>query len=92
MENNYMDPNYVPNYARKTEEMSVGSWIGTLILSAIPVVGFICLIVWAVSSSQEKLARKNWAIAQLILVIVVTVLSVILGIVITTSVASSMMY
>lgn len=52
--------NYNSNtYARQDTDMSVGSWIGTLILSAIPIVGFICLIVWAVSSSPEKRSRKN---------------------------------
>ena len=57
-------------YARQDTDMSVGSWIGTLILSAIPIVGFICLIVWAVSSSPEKRSRKNWAIAQFILTLI----------------------
>lgn len=64
--------NYNGNtYARQDTDMSVGAWIGTLILSAIPVVGFICLIVWAVSSSAEKRSRKNWAIAQFILQLIV---------------------
>ena len=63
--------NYNGNtYARQDTDMSVGSWIGTLILSAIPIVGFICLIVWAVSSSPEKRSRKNWAIAQFTLIVV----------------------
>ena len=64
--------NYNGNtYARQDTDMSVGAWIGTLILSAIPIVGFICLIVWAVSSSPEKRSRKNWAIAQFILTLIV---------------------
>ena len=40
--------------------------------------GFICLIVWAVSSSPEKRSRKNWAIAQFILTLVILVLTVVL--------------
>lgn len=75
--------NYNGNtYARQDTDMSVGSWIGTLILSAIPIVGFICLIVWAVSSSPEKRSRKNWAIAQFILqliVIAIVVLAYVAG-------------
>ena len=78
MENNYMDPDYVPAYAKKTTDMSVGAWVGTLILTAIPIVGFICLIVWAVSSSPEKRSRKNWAIAQFILMLIGIILTVIL--------------
>ena len=46
MENPIIDPDYVPPYARKTTDMSVGDWVLTLILTAIPLVGFICLIVW----------------------------------------------
>lgn len=34
--------NYNGNtYARQDTDMSVGAWIGTLILSAIPIVGFL---------------------------------------------------
>ena len=78
MENNYIDPEYVPAHAKKTTDMSVGAWVGTLILTAIPIVGFICLIVWAVSSSPEKRSRKNWAIAQFILMLICLVLTVVL--------------
>ena len=70
--------NYNGNtYARQDTDMSVGSWIGTLILSTIPIVGFICLIVWAVSSSPEKRSRKNWAIAQFILTLIGVVIAIL---------------
>ena len=75
MENPIIDPEYVPPYAKKSTDMSVGAWVGTLILTAIPIVGFICLIVWAVSSSPEKRSRKNWAIAQFIIMLIVLVLT-----------------
>ena len=67
-----------PGSREKTTDMSVGAWVGTLILTAIPIVGFICLIVWAVSSSPEKRSRKNWAIAQFILMLICLVLTVAL--------------
>ena len=76
MENPILDPDYVPPYTKKATDMSVGAWVGTLILTAIPIVGFICLIVWAVSSSPEKRSRKNWAIAQFIIMLIVLVLTV----------------
>ena len=79
MENNYMDPDYVPAYKKKTTDMSVGAWLGTLILQAIPIVGFICMIVWAVSSSPEKRSRKNWAIAQFILMLIGLIVAIILA-------------
>ena len=62
---------------RQDTDMSVGSWIGTLILSAIPIVGFICLIVWAVSSSPDKRSRKNWAIAQFILTLIMVAVTIL---------------
>lgn len=77
MENYNSDTNYVPPYARQSTDMSVGAWIGTLILSAIPIVGFICLIVWAVSSSPEKRSRKNWAIAQFTLTLIMVAVTVL---------------
>ena len=77
MENSYIDPEYVPAHAKKTTDMSVGAWVGTLILTAIPIVGFICLIVWAVSSSPEKRSRKNWAIAQFILTLIVVAFTIL---------------
>ena len=70
--------NYNGNtYARQDTDMSVGSWIGTMILSVIPIVGFICLIVWAVSSSPEKRSRKNWAIAQFIMTLIGVVIAIL---------------
>ena len=77
MENPILDPDYVPPYTKKSTDMSVGAWVGTLILTAIPIVGFICLIAWAVSSSPEKRSRKNWAIAQFIIMLIVLVLTVV---------------
>ena len=53
MENPIIDPDYVPPYTKKSTDMSIGDWVLTLILTAIPLVGFVCLIVWAVSSSPE---------------------------------------
>ena len=49
--------------------MTLGQWLITLILTAIPIVGFILLIVWAVSSPITN--KKNYARATLILMIIV---------------------
>ncbi|MCB5286903.1 MAG: hypothetical protein LHW64_03770 [Candidatus Cloacimonetes bacterium] len=45
--------------------MTIGNWIVTMIILAIPFVNIIMLIVWAASSAENP-NRKNWAIAQLI--------------------------
>ncbi|MBR0413854.1 MAG: hypothetical protein IJI67_02135 [Clostridia bacterium] len=49
-----------------TEVLSVGSYIGMFILSAIPIVNIICWIVWLVSPNTNK-NKKNYCIATIIL-------------------------
>lgn len=87
MESTYERPAAAP---ATTTDMSVGAWIGTLILTCIPVVNLICLIVWAVSSSPEKRSRKNWAIAQFVVILIGIVLSVFLYSVIGVSLMSAL--
>lgn len=87
MESTYERPAAAP---ATTTDMSVGAWIGTLILTCIPVVNLICLIVWAVSSSPEKRSRKNWAIAQFVVILIGIVLSVFLYSVIGVSLLSAL--
>ncbi|GEM_PF-1877146 len=65
---------YQPETGR---EMGIGNWIVTLIITAIPIVGFIMLIVWAVGGSPKYPARRNWAIAQFIIMAVIIALCII---------------
>lgn len=65
-----------PAYDPTKEVMSVGSYIGTFILSAIPVVNIICWIVWLVSSNTNK-NKKNYLIACIVLWIITVLVSVI---------------
>ena len=59
---------------------SLGGWIGTVILSAIPVVGFILLICWAAGmGGAEHQDRRNWALAQIIIQVAVIVLVIIIS-------------
>ena len=87
---NYQQQNYqqqnqppygAPIYTQPIQEMSVGSWMLSIFLTGIPIVGLILLIVWSVSGSQEKRVRKNWAIAQLIWLIIGIVISVLITVV-----------
>ena len=80
----------VADAPKTNTDMSVGAWIGTLLLTCIPLVNLICLIVWAVSSSPEKRSRKNWAIAQFIIFLAVIVLIVLLYVVLGVSVLSAL--
>ena len=50
------------------KQVSVGGWIGTLLLSSIPVVNLIMWIIWAFAA--KKPSRKTFAIACLILTLI----------------------
>lgn len=80
MDNNqYYQPNQNPNpnqspyqqnytpYDPTSEVMSIGSYIGMFILSAIPIVNIICWIVWLVSPNTNK-NKKNFIWAQIIMI------------------------
>ena len=59
---------------------SLGGWIGTVILSAIPLAGFILLICWAAGmGGAEHQDRRNWALAQIIVQVVAIVLVIIIS-------------
>lgn len=58
--------------------MSVGDWVIALLIALIPIVGLVVLIVWAVGSSDKKPSRKNWALAQLIILAVLFLFVVVL--------------
>tara|TARA_R110002124_G_scaffold286776_2_gene468668 strand:+ start:9750 stop:10001 length:252 start_codon:yes stop_codon:yes gene_type:complete len=53
--------------------MSMKDWVVTLLISLIPVVGFVMLFVWGFSDSANP-NKKNWARAALIMLAVTTVL------------------
>ncbi len=58
--------------------LSVGSYIGMMLLACIPLVGFILLLVWAFSSGENP-NKKNYARA----VLVISLIGVGLGILLT---------
>ena len=61
---------------RDNTPMSIGDWIITMILLYIPIVGLICLLYWALSSTGN-VNRRNFSIAALIISIVAMALVVI---------------
>lgn len=52
-------------------DMSVGSWMGTLLLLAIPVINLVPLLCWAIAS--EKPSKRSYAIACLIWMLIAVV-------------------
>ncbi len=57
--------------------LSVGGWIGTLIVLAIPIVNIVMLFVWGLGTGD--IGRKRFCIAALILAAISFVLSLLIG-------------
>ena len=53
--------------------MSVGDWLITFLLCAIPIIGIIMMFVWAFGDTNPK-SKKTWAQAALIFSLIITVL------------------
>jgi len=62
-------PMGTPAYNPQDKPLSVGDWILTLIILAIPLVGLIFLLYWALSSTSN-VSRKNFCIAYIILALI----------------------
>lgn len=61
----------------RSQPMTVGDWIITLILVSIPFVNLVALIYWALSSSTN-INKKNYAIATFIIMLIIIGLVVVL--------------
>ena len=79
-----MDNQILPGIKR--EEISVGDWMITILITAIPLVGLIMLFVWAFGGGAPA-SKKNWAIATLIWYAIAIVLLIIFFIVFSTILA-----
>lgn len=58
----------------QAQVMSVKDWMITILIAAIPLVGFVMLFVWAFGSN-ENMNKSNWAKAALIWTAIVMVLT-----------------
>ena len=67
----------------------MGEWLWSSIVAAIPVVGFIVLLVWAFGGST-KLSKRNWARANLILYAVMAVVYVVLFVVVMAGIGAAL--
>lgn len=77
----YQPPYQQPPYQQQPQleqPMSLGEWVVTLILIAIPFVNIIMLIIWTASSSTPT-TKKHFAEAELIILAICVVLSIIIG-------------
>jgi len=69
-----MDQQNLPGTIRN--EVSIGEWVVTLLITALPLIGLIMLFVWAFGDGAN-LSKKNWAIAMLIWYAIAIVLVII---------------
>ncbi|MCK5847367.1 MAG: hypothetical protein KAG84_08005 [Bacteroidales bacterium] len=58
------------NDNHRSEVMSVKDWLVTMLVVAIPLVGFIMIFVWAFGDSANR-NKANWAKASLLLLAIV---------------------
>lgn len=53
--------------------VSTGEWMGTILITALPLIGFIMLFVWAFSDGTNP-SKANWAKATLLWMVIFMVL------------------
>lgn len=61
--------------------VTVWEWLGTFILLAIPVVNIIMFVIW-LASSDTKPSKRNFILAQLILIGIMTALIIVIAIIV----------
>ena len=69
-------------------DMTIGQWMVTILISIIPLVGLICMLIWACGSPGDKPSRKNWAAANLIWTLILIVIYVIFAVVLVAAAGS----
>jgi len=57
--------------------LSVGDWMITILITAIPIVGLVMLFVWAFGDGQN-LTKANWAKAKLICALIMFVFVIVI--------------
>lgn len=72
----YPTQNTVTRVRRDNYPVSVGNWIWTFILTAIPVVNFIMFCVWGFSKTTNP-SKKNYGLAWFIIYCIILVLAAI---------------
>ncbi len=63
------------HYENEYKKVSIGGWMGTLILSAIPGLNLILWIIWAICAKCPS--RKSFSVACILLTLIVCALAAI---------------
>lgn len=64
------------SFQQQYKPMTLGDWLITLLIQAIPLVGFIMLFVWAFGGDTHP-SKKTWAQASLLFALIMIVLVII---------------
>lgn len=72
-DDNYTDPAKVLEEDIATSSTALGSWVISIIIAAIPVIGVVFLILWGTEKHSHHPDRKVWSQAMLIIILVLFV-------------------
>lgn len=65
-----------PDMGRTSNAVTTTQWIGTIFLTLIPVIGIVCLLIWAFSDSTSP-SKVNYARALLLLFLIFVIVPAI---------------
>lgn len=68
----------ITNNQQEINVPSFKDWVINILITAIPLIGFIFLIIWAVDSDPRNVIRKRWASAYLVMMVIFFVLAMVL--------------
>ena len=84
MDEQFQNQNPHPFDYQNKPVLTVGDWFITLLITAIPLIGFIMLFVWALGSGTNP-NKANWAKAALIWMVIAIVIYIIIFVTIGTA-------
>lgn len=73
----YTQPTSAPSVG--SEPLSVGQYVGMMLLSGLPLVGLILLLIWAFGS-EANINKRNYARAVLIIALIAIAVGVVFGV------------
>ena len=90
-EDNNMTQEQNNNEHQKSNVLSIGDWMVTLLISAIPFVNLIMMFVWAFDSSTNP-NKANWAKASLIFLCIGVVFAIVITLIFVSAASNAYYY
>jgi len=70
--------NQIIRESRRNETLTVGAWVGTLLVLCIPFINIIMLLVWSFGGGETNTTHTNYSRACLICLVVLFFVSILL--------------